>query len=237
MVHMDDVSPAIRLTTGIAADTDPVWSQDGRQIVFRSMQRGRPEVFSTRAAITPVGSGEPAARVVNTDGEVPTDWRTGEMLVQRRGKSGFDLIRLDEATGATTPIAATPFNETDARRSPDGRWIAYVSDEPGQPEIHVVSDRGDRRRVSPGGGTHPRWTRDGRALLFLRGSMLMRMTRSGERFESPQPLVEVPGVRDFDVAHRSDRILALLPVRTDPVDTVSVILNWRSLLPGRGPQK
>ena len=67
--------------------------------------------------------------------------------------------------------------------------------------------------------------------------MLMRIARSGERFESPQPLVEVPGVRDFDVAHRSDRILALLPVRTDPVDTVPVILNWRSLLVGREPQK
>ena len=153
------------------------------------------------------------------------------MLVQRRGKSGFDLIRINEATGALTTIAETPFNETDARWSPDGQLIAYVSDEPGRPDIYVTDGRNERQRVSLSGGTHPRWMRDGSALLFLRGSTVMRAARTGSTFEPPQPLFDIPGVRDFDTAHRSDRIIALLPAQSEPVDNVSVLLNWRSLLP------
>ena len=230
MVPLTGASPSIRLTTAIAADSDPAWSEDGRQIVFRSMRRGRPEVFAMRASTTPAD--DDAARSVSTDGELPTDWRAAQMLIQRKSKGGFDVVRVNEATGEATPIADTPFNETDARWSPDGRWIAFVSDEPGRPDIYVATHSGEKRRVSLGGGTHPRWTRDGKALLFLRGSMLMRVARagSGDRFESPQPLFELSGVRDFDVAHRSERILALLPVQAEPVEGVSVILNWRSLL-------
>jgi Tol biopolymer transport system component len=235
LVPLVDAAPSIRLTTALAADSDPAWSADGQQIVFRSMQRGRPEVFVMRAGITPAGADTPAAMPVRTDGELPTDWRGQEMLVQRRGKSGSDVVRVNSATGEATPIADTPFHETDARWSPDGRWIAFVSDEPGRPDIYVATSGGETRRVSLGGGTHPRWTRDGSALLFLRGSTLMRVARatSGDRFESPQPLFDLPGVRDFDIAHRSDRLLALLPVQADPVDEVSVVLNWRSLLGGQ----
>ena len=153
------------------------------------------------------------------------------MLLQRRGKSGFDLIRMNEATGAVTVITDSPFNETDARWSPDGQSIAFVSDEPGRPDIYVMDGRNERRRVSLGGGTHPRWRRDGRALLFLRGSTVMRSARTGSTFEPPEPLFDVPGIRDFDTAHRSDRIIALLPAQSERVDNVSVLLNWRSLLP------
>ena len=230
MVPANGALPSFRLTTSLAADTDPVWSADGRRIAFRSMQRGRPEVFATPAALRLLGSGDPAESV-RTDGEVPTDWRGSEMLVQRRGKSGFDLIRINEATGSLTTIAETPFNETDARWSPDGQLIAYVSDEPGRPDIYVTDGRNERQRVSLSGGTHPRWMRDGSALLFLRGSTVMRAARTGSTFEPPQPLFDIPGVRDFDTAHRSDRIIALLPAQSEPVDNVSVLLNWRSLLP------
>jgi hypothetical protein len=57
------------------------------------------------------------------------------------------------------------------------------------------------------------------------------------RFGTPHPLFDVPGIRDFDVAHRSDRIVALLPVRTEPVEQVSVVLNWRSLLTSQASQR
>lgn len=230
MVPLTGADPSIRLTTALAADSDPAWSGDGLQIVFRSMRRGRPEVFAMRAGTTPADAD--GATSVRTDAELPTDWRGTQMLMQRRRTGGFDVVRVNEATGESIPVADTPFNETDARWSPDGRWIAFVSDEPGRPDIYVTDPGGEKRRVSLGGGTHPRWTRDGSALLFLRGSMLMRVARaaSGDQFESPRPLFELPGVRDFDVAHRSERILALLPVQGDPVEQVSVILNWRSLL-------
>src|SRR6185503_18873629 len=164
-------------------------------------------------------------------GEVPNDWRGGELLIQRRGGAGFDLVRADESSGAATSVAVTPFNETDGRWSPDGRWVAYVSDEPGRPDVFVLGG-GTRQRLSFAGGTHPRWTRDSRSLLFLRGSTIMRasLDAAGTRFESARPLFDTPGIRDFDVAHRSDRVLALLPVQIESVSSVPVTLNWRSQL-------
>ena len=220
-----------RLTASLAADTDPVWSPDGRRITFRSAQRGRPELLVTPSAISQGSSDQNPAQPLKATGEVPNDWRGSELLVQRRGGAGFDLVRADESSGAAVSVAETPFNETEGRWSPDGRWIAYVSDEPGRPDVFV--QRGStRQRLSLAGGTRPRWTRDSRALLFLRGSTVLRadLNAEGTRFGSPRPLFEAPGIRDFDVAHRSDRLLALLPVQIEPVSSISVILNWRSLL-------
>lgn len=243
LIPVTDASPALRVTASVAADTDPVWSPDGRQLLFRSMQRG-PEILVTPSSIDHSGTGDPGsgtragdqnpARPLNTNGEVATDWRGTEMLIQRRGKAGFDLVRVAEANGAAVvaTVADTPFNETDGRWSPDKRWIAYVSDEPGQPEVYVLNGA-DRQRISSGGGTRPRWTRDSRALLFLRGSTVMRadLNPAGSRFESPRQLFDAPGIRDFDTAHLTDRILGLLPVQIEPVSSVPVILNWRSLMP------
>jgi hypothetical protein len=231
---VDATSPALRLTTALAADSDPVWSPDARRLLFRTMQRGRPEIVITTASLTPSADTENVARPAKTNGEVPTDWRAGDMLIQRRSSAGFDLVLVNDASGDAQSVADSPFNETDGRWSPDGRWIAFVSDEPGRSDIYVRGSgetASAPQRVSTGGGTHPRWARDGRGLLFLRGSTVMRadMVGGGNRFGPPRPLFEATGLRDFDVAHRSDRLVALIPVQTDPVDAVSVILNWRSL--------
>ena len=227
----------MRLTASIAADSDPVWSPDARQLLFRSTQRGSPEVLVTPSVIDPNATDDPA-RPSGAAGDKPTDWRSHEVLIQKRGAAGFDLSRIDPVSGVTAVIAETPFNETDGRWSPDGRWIAYVSDEPGRPEIYVLAG-GMRQRISSGGGSNPRWTRDSRSLLFLRGSTLMRadLDAAGIRFESPRPLFDVPGIRDFVVAHHSNRILALLPVQSEPASSVPVILNWRSLLTKDGQQR
>ena len=230
-IPVDDQAAGLRLTTSIAADSDPVWSPDGRRIAVRSMQRGRPEVLVMPAALQGAADRPDSAPAAGTAGDVPTDWRAGEMLVQRRGASGSDLVRV-QMDGASRTVADSPFNETDGRWSPDGRWIAYVSDEPGQPEIYVHNEHGDRQRVSQGGGTHPRWTRDSRALLFLRESTLMRaeLGPGGSRFGTPRRLVNFSGIRDFDPAHtQTDRIFTLMPVQPNRRETVSVILNWRSL--------
>ena len=230
MIPAATSAPGLRLTTSVAADTDPVWAPDGRQLAFRTMQRGRPEIFVTSAGIREPNQGGETATPAKAAGEVPTAWHGSELLVQRRGNAGFDLVRVHDTTGNATPVADSPFNETDGRWSPDGRWIAYVSDEPGRPDIYVQTTGGERQRVSLGGGTSPRWTRDSRSILFLRGSALMRTDLNATgRFESPHAIAQLPGVRDFDVSRRTDRIVALMPVMTDGVNSVSAILNWRSL--------
>ena len=246
-IPVDEAAPSLRLTESIAADTDPVWSPDNQRLLFRSMSGGKPAVFVTSSDLAPIAGGANAASRASTlgiEGDGATDWHGAELLLQRRSKAGFDLVRVRERAGREVtdarPVATSAFNETDGRWSPDGRWIAYVSDEPGRPEIYVVGrltpsdagandEPGSRQRVSFGGGTHPRWTRDSRTLLFLRGSTLMRAeVAGGTRLGSPRPVVDVPGIRDFDVAPRSNRLVAIVPVQADPVDAVSVILNWRS---------
>ena len=217
------------LTRAVAPDSDPVWSSDGRRLVFRSLQDGPPRLY-THAAHDQDG-GDVIVPMSAID-ETPTDWRGDSIVVHAPGAKGdLDLWTVSERTGAREVIANTGFNETDGRLSPDGRWLAFVSDESGQPDVYASPfPRGSRVRVSFAGGTRPRWTRDGRAVLFLRGSQILRAEVSGAVFTTPRQVFDVPGIRDFDVAHRRDAVLAVLPAASSTRATTSVIVDWRTLV-------
>jgi Tol biopolymer transport system component len=220
-----------RVTLALAADTDPVWAPDGGRVLFRSMAGGTPDLFARR-----LRQQEEANEVILQSDldETPTDWHGERVLFQARRNGASDILALDLRTGRTEAIADGAFNESDARWSPDGRWIAYVSDESGRPDVYVRRPDLTRVRVSFGGGRRPRWTRDGRSVLFLRGSTVMRAdltggAPAGTLFSTAQRLFDAPGIRDFDVAHDSDRVIALLPVGTDARPEVNALLNWTSL--------
>ena len=226
----DGSAPVERLTLALAADTDPVWSPDGRRVLFRSMEGGTADLFARR-----VGQREQESEsILRSDmEEIPTDWQGERILFHARSQgSTFDVMVLHGPGGRSEAVAGTPFNETDARWSPDGQWMAYVSDESGRPDVYARRPDGTRARVSFAGGRRPRWSRDGRAIVFLRGSQIMRADMTGADpagFSPARPLVDAPGIRDFDVAHRSERIIALLPVETDARPEISAVLNWVSL--------
>jgi serine/threonine-protein kinase len=169
--------------------------------------------------------------------ETPTDWRDGRIIVHAPGPKGdLDLWTVNGDTGAREAIANTGFHETDARLSPDGRWLAYVSDESGQPDVYAMPQpRGPRVRVSFAGGTRPRWSRDGRAVFFLRGAQIMRADVSGSAFTTPRAVLDVPGVRDFDMAHRRDALIALVPAPNSTAASVSAIIDWQTLIPAVQP--
>lgn len=216
---------ARQFTLALAAETDPVWSPDAARVLFRSMEGGSPNLLVRRLEQTDANN-EPMRR--SELDETPTDWARGQILLHARGRTGLDVLRLDVQTGDVSAVAATPFNERDGRWSPDGRWVAFVSDESGQPDVYAMAEN-TRVRVSFAGGTKPRWSYDGRALLFLRGSQIMRAEVSGTSVGRAEVLFDAAGIRDFDVAHRSDRILALLPVKPGARGDVSAILNWMTL--------
>jgi Tol biopolymer transport system component len=223
-----------RVTLSITADSDPVWASDGSRIVFRSMQGGQPNIF----ARPPQFSEEADQPVLRSElDETPTDWRGGTLLFHAPAPdTGVDVWALDLASGNQREVARSGFNESDARWSPDGRWVAYVSDEPGRPEIFVERWPQDGRkwRVTSAGGTRPRWQRDGRGLFLLRDGALMRaelVERGPEvSFGAPARVATLPGVRDYAPAHRSDRLLAIVPVPRSESPRARVIVDWMSLV-------
>ena len=231
VVPSDGKGDTEALTRALAADSDPVWSPDGTRIAFRSLQSGQPNLF-THAVHRADAKDEPM--MPSPLDETPTDWRNGRILFQAPdARNGADLWSVASNGSELEPMVKGSFNETDGRWSPDGRWLAYVSDESGQPDIYAVRTAdGTRARVSFGSGMRPRWRRDGGALFFLRGSRIMRsdLEAEGTRFAAASEVANVPGVRDFDVAHRRNAIAALVPAQATASTTVNAIVDWKSLI-------
>jgi len=220
--------PSQPLSLALAADSDPIWSPDGRRVAFRSLQTGRPAVFLKRA------HDKDAEDETLVEGDAtPTDWRGSNVVIQTAdASSGSDVVAIDETKRTRTTLVKSGFNDTDGRWSPDGTWLAYVSNESGRPDIYANPREGNRVRVSFGGGTRPRWSRDGRSIFFLRGSTIMRATlvnSSPASFAPAVPVVDAPGIRDFDVAHQRDGILAIVPVGPLSSAPVSAMVDWRSV--------
>jgi dipeptidyl aminopeptidase/acylaminoacyl peptidase len=217
------------LTLAVAADSDPVWSPDGRRLAFRSLQKGRPALFTKR-----VGAANAEDELLLDADATPSDWRGSSVLLHGAdAASGDDISTVDTGKGSRAPVVRDAFNDTDGRQSPDGRWLAYVSDDSGRPDIYARRwPDGNRVRISMAGGTRPRWGRDGRWLFFLRGSTIMRvlMQQGAPAGLNAVAVIDLPGVRDFDVAHRRDALLALVPVADIPSAPISVIVDWRSVV-------
>jgi Tol biopolymer transport system component len=171
----------------------PVWSPDGTQIVFASPRESAANLFLKSATTT-----ESEERLFNSAfNSQPTDWSPdGRFIVyaSQHPRNGWDLMVLPMATDTDRrpePLVVTPYDEHLGRVSPDGRWLAYVSDESGTFEVYVRRFRepGIGRRISTSGGTAPRWRADGRELFYIdsnRTLMSVPLT-SGASLEASAP--------------------------------------------------
>jgi eukaryotic-like serine/threonine-protein kinase len=234
VVPSDGTGESDPITRALAADSDPVWSPDAQRLLFRSFQQGPPRLF-THGVHQKEANDEIFTQSPTED--TPTDWSDDHVLLHTADtRNGFDISIYSSSKGTRQAVVKSAFNETDGRWSPDGRWIAYVSDESGQQDVYVVASTGQSRvRASFGGGTRPRWSRDGRALFFLRGTRIMRAdiepgTIATLRFATPRSIVDVPGLRDYDVAHHRDALVALMPAMGPAATAVSAVVDWRSLV-------
>jgi len=224
-----------RVTLDPRDEKNPVWSADGRTIYFRCDWHGPPDVCRVT-----VGAPETAAPFVERPGvELPEDVSPdGRSLVFTefiRRTNGDLWLHPLAGQGQAAPLTQTPFDEKGARFSPDGRWLAYYSNESGNREVYLrpVAETGERVRVSSGGGTMPRWRRDGKELFYLAPDKAVMSVPLGPGGR-PQPgvatvLFRVDGVvRDFDAAAEGQRFLVDI-AEPDPAP-ILVLANWPALL-------
>ncbi len=144
----------------------PVWSPDGTRLAYVTGTRFKPQL----SLIAADGTGGVTVRPCPRTYCVPTDWSPdGRSLIVNLADTldgKWEVWALSpDPNGTAQPLLAEPFTERDARLSPDGRWIVYVSEESGRPEVSVRRLSGPPRRIviSGGGGDQPVWRRDGRS--------------------------------------------------------------------------
>ena len=158
-----------RFTFNPAVDSQPLWSPDSRTIYFRSSRNGQYDLFQKPADMT---TDERLLLKTDQSKSLQDVSRDGRFLLytSRHPTNGSDVWALP-LTGDDKPfpVAQSPFDEFQAQFSPDGRWIAYVSNESGANDVYVRTfpGEGGKRQISTGGGVAPRWGRDGSELFYL----------------------------------------------------------------------
>ena len=171
--------PLARLSFDTASESRPRWSGDGRTVLFQSLRLGVSALFSRSSDAT--GSDQIVFKstrdifegVVSPDGKYLVV-RTGGKLAEATGRD-ISIVRLG-VDSAPRPLIATPSDEEAFALSPDGRWIAYESNETGRTEIYLrpfPNADGGKWQVSTDGGVAPLWSRNGRELFFVNGSRSM----------------------------------------------------------------
>jgi Tol biopolymer transport system component len=231
-------------TSGGSSNQSPIWSPDGKWIVFRSNRDGSSDLY-----IKPSRSvGDELVLVKSEELKVPNDWRGGFLLYYSL-QQGLRRLWVLPVTadgkrgGDPRPLTNNPnqrWDEYNGQFSADGRFVAYQSNESNRMEIVVVpfSGKARPRQVSAGGGRWPRWGPNGTELYYLgRDGMLMAHSfqekdgellpiASAELFR-PRILSSTVSARPQYAVDRFNRFLINVPVEADAASPLTLVLNWR----------
>ena len=232
-------SVSTRLHSDPVDEIMPVWWPDGSKLLYRSDRGGPPDVYEITLGV----SGSEHLLLAQPGVQQPEDVsRDGRFLAYlNEAQSNLAHIWLLPLQGDRKPFPwlGTRFHETSPRFSPDGRWIAFESNESGVPEIYAALTQGggEKRRISPGGGRRPRWREDGKELYYVApGNSVMAVpVTPGPQWVAgaPAPLFQADGeIENYDMTPDGSRFLISTPAEKDRGTPLRVILNWPAMLKG-----
>ena len=221
---------------------DPVWMPDGRRVCYASARSGTRGVYCRDAD----GAGEADSIYVGDDEITAGAWLPrGDslVLISQSTETLYNLWLHAPGGGEPRPILNSRFSENFPAISPDGKWLAYVTDESGRMEIYVrsLSAGGGRVQVSRDGGQEPSWSRDGRELFYLEtgggGSRMMAVAVTTEptfRVTSRTPLFDARDYEraaphaNYDVGPDDQFVM----IRRAAASEVVIVQNWHLLVDG-----
>jgi Tol biopolymer transport system component len=227
---------ATRVTFDPALDVDPVWSPDGRELMFATTREGPTRIYSKalrgNAPESPLGE--------YAGNAYPEYWSAHANAILFVQDSQVGMLSL-EGDAKPEMILKKDFSTDEPQLSPDGHWLAYISQESGQWEVYVepFREEGERVRVSTEGGGQPKWRGDGRELFYVSPDgqlMAVDVRMSDGRMEVGLPVALFPGViadaiRDhYAVTADGQRFLVPMPVGNETKRRLHVITSWTSLL-------
>jgi Tol biopolymer transport system component len=236
-----------RFTFDSAFDSAPLWSPDGRQVVFRSSRKGVYDLFVKPAN----GTADEQPLLATPENKTPLDWsHDGRFLLYstQNPKAASDVWALP-MTGEQKafPVLQSSFDEIGGQFSPDGRWLAYGSNESGRYEVYVRTfpEAGGKVQVSAMGGAQPRWGPDGKELFYVaQDTQLMavslRPTGEANTLEAGVPVALFPtrlatggnvptagyGARSQYAVARDGRFLLNITPDDAVASPITIVHNW-----------
>ncbi len=232
---------ASRFTFDPAEEATAIWSRDGRTIAYRYNGTAGAGILTIKQA-----SGlEPARALYTTrpqDDILPNSWSYDSQSIlctYEPAGGGSNLVLVNAATGKVSPFLTGQASETNGMISPDGKWVAYASNDSGEWEIYVTTFPGAQGKwqVSPGGGTEPRWRGDGKEIFYIdpKGTLTAVPVNAGETFSTgaASPLFQIHGrapvsntdLYTYDVSKDGSRFLVNRYVKPDSVEPLTIVLN------------
>jgi Tol biopolymer transport system component len=231
-----------RLTFSSANEFAPVWSPDSKRIVYTSFEKRPGDLIVKRVE----GSGPGESLVVDKRRKIASQWTAdGRYIIYNALSPGsqWDVEAFSIADKKTIPLVHGPAAEVLGQVSPDGRWLAYASDESLRGEIYIQGfpDAGEKWQISGGGGTMPLWSADGHQIYYVApdGAIMAVAVHSGSTFLADTPhRLFIPGIRlvtgvtrrQYDVSRDGRFLVNINPSQPQIMPSITLVENWTAKL-------